>query len=370
MLVSADKERVGRCWPIVPGEVSRVVGRAPEAEGITLDDGRLSRKHVAIAVSSEGCVRIQDLQSSNGTQVNRVWLQEPLDSWSDVLIRIGDSVLHVGYVFPNEGLPNDGNDPALDHVARSHAAGTVPLGIMAEPGSGAKTLVRSIHRRSRREGGLVFLSLERWQAVTDVSGLGCPPGGTAVLMDAHRGDVNALNALCEDASRHDVRLLFQTPSEWGALKDVLDDERRIVLDRFTHRKAAAWGLTQHWLAEALGESVPPFRPSACVAWLSIPLNEGLHSLRERTVQLASVVRSVDWVRVEHFQEPWAEAESAEGRRNMERPSKETLVRLLEEHPSIQALADHLGRNRRQVYRWIDRHGLRSSSTQGDEVGEP
>jgi len=354
---------------MVPGAAACVVGRAPEVDGITLDDGRLSRQHVNIAVSSEGCIRIQDLQSSNGTQVNRVWLKEPLDSWSDVLVRLGDSVLHVGYVFPDEGLPNDGNDPALEQLARAHASGTAPLGIMAEPGSGARTLARSIHRRSRRTGGLLFLSLDRWQSVTDASDLGCPTGGTVVLMDGHRGDVGVLKTLCEDASRHDIRLLFQTQAEWKALKDVLDDERRIALEHFAHRKAAVWGLTQHWLAEELGESVPSFRPSACVAWLSIPLPEGLHSLRERTVRLASAVRDVDWVRVEHFQEPSSEVGSEEGHRNMERPSKAALVRLLREYPSIQAIADHLGRNRRQVYRWIDRYGLRSTSTPENEADE-
>jgi adenylate cyclase len=73
-----------RTYPFDSGEV--VIGRAPDCQ-IVLRDVGISRNHAKIVVGEDGTVRIVDLKSKNGTQVNNVPVVEaPLKDGDRVLL--------------------------------------------------------------------------------------------------------------------------------------------------------------------------------------------------------------------------------------------------------------------------------------------
>jgi adenylate cyclase len=73
-----------RTYPFDSGEV--VIGRAPDCQ-IVLRDVGISRNHAKLVVGEDGTVRIVDLKSKNGTQVNGVAVVEaPLKDGDRVLL--------------------------------------------------------------------------------------------------------------------------------------------------------------------------------------------------------------------------------------------------------------------------------------------
>ena len=73
-----------RTYPFDSGEV--VIGRAPDCQ-IVLRDVGISRNHAKLVVGDDGVVRIVDLKSKNGTQVNGVPVVEaPLKDGDRVLL--------------------------------------------------------------------------------------------------------------------------------------------------------------------------------------------------------------------------------------------------------------------------------------------
>jgi hypothetical protein len=73
---------------------SLVVGRDAACE-LSLLDPRVSRRHLALEVTSEGAVRFSDLGSSNGTYVNGRRVADGTLRCGDVVL-LGDSELVVG----------------------------------------------------------------------------------------------------------------------------------------------------------------------------------------------------------------------------------------------------------------------------------
>jgi hypothetical protein len=67
-----------------------VVGR--EAEGLTIDDPELSRRH-AVLRTTDGVVVIEDLGSRNGTLVNGVRIEAPTPVGNDDAIMVGQTTL-------------------------------------------------------------------------------------------------------------------------------------------------------------------------------------------------------------------------------------------------------------------------------------
>ena len=66
-LVVVNGLDAGRRFPLRPGTV--VVGRAPGCE-VVLPDTTLSRRHVALTLSADGEITVDDLESHNGTWVD------------------------------------------------------------------------------------------------------------------------------------------------------------------------------------------------------------------------------------------------------------------------------------------------------------
>ncbi len=86
--------------PLQPDEPGWVIGREPAERGLRINDAKLSRTHLRVALGADGSVELQDMNSTNGTQVNRAQVLGVLRVWGDAIVRIGDTVLHVGPTMP------------------------------------------------------------------------------------------------------------------------------------------------------------------------------------------------------------------------------------------------------------------------------
>jgi two-component system, cell cycle response regulator len=97
-LVAYAGAALGRVFPLSAGLV--IVGRAPDA-GVALMDGEVSRHHARIRVE-EGHVQVEDLKSTNGTQVNGELLRGPVDLRAGDRLAIGGHVLKLVFLDPLE----------------------------------------------------------------------------------------------------------------------------------------------------------------------------------------------------------------------------------------------------------------------------
>jgi pSer/pThr/pTyr-binding forkhead associated (FHA) protein len=83
-----------------------VVGRAPEPPGLAFpEDKLLSRNHFSICVTEEGCL-LRNLNSKNGTAVNRAGELVP-----QRLLRDGDLILAGNHIFAFLDQAQIGKDP-------------------------------------------------------------------------------------------------------------------------------------------------------------------------------------------------------------------------------------------------------------------
>jgi diguanylate cyclase (GGDEF)-like protein len=97
-LVAYAGAALGRVFPLIPGEV--IVGRAPKS-GVALLDGEVSRHHARILVE-EGRVRVEDLDSTNGTRLNGEPLRGPTELHAGDRLAIGAHILKLVFLDPLE----------------------------------------------------------------------------------------------------------------------------------------------------------------------------------------------------------------------------------------------------------------------------
>lgn len=88
-----------QCIPVgaayaLPADTHALAGRSPDMD-IFLDDTFVSAKHALFEVTSEGLL-VEDLRSTNGTQVNGALIEEP------TLVEVGDRVAVGDTVFQVE----------------------------------------------------------------------------------------------------------------------------------------------------------------------------------------------------------------------------------------------------------------------------
>ena len=113
-----------------------VLGRGESGVGTLGADPELSRRHAAISLSDGGAL-VEDLGSTNGTQVNGRQISEPTTAGPGDSIEVGSSVLRLH-------VPPTGADGVAVRVVSGPAAGTsIEVGVepvvfgRAEPGPGA-----------------------------------------------------------------------------------------------------------------------------------------------------------------------------------------------------------------------------------------
>ncbi len=155
----------GQSFTLDAARPSRVlVGQSHVCE-IRLSDPEVSRRHVALHVTGTG-LRLRDLNSTNGTWVDRVRALE-VDLQGDEILRMGATQFRV--VFRPRTGPGAASPPALDGFGRMAgaspemrrlyplcarlAASNVPVIIEGETGTGKEVLAEAIHEQGPRALG-------------------------------------------------------------------------------------------------------------------------------------------------------------------------------------------------------------------------
>jgi transcriptional regulator with GAF, ATPase, and Fis domain len=318
----------------------------------------------------------------------------------------------------NAAIPGESFAARLlrSEVARA-APDPSPVLLVGDTGTGKESIAREIHRLSDRSGELVALNcaalareLVEAQLFGHVRGAftGAADSQPGLFRAAHEGTLfldeigelpldlqpKLLRAIQEReiqpvGAAHpvkvDVRIVAATNRDLAADTDsgafrrdlyarIALWEIRVPPLRARRRDLLAWMalLHQAWRSRRAG---PPqalvLDPDAAEALLLAPWTENLRGV-ERLVHMIGTELNggaigledlPDWVlgRTASPSQPVAEKEGnggGEGRKHT--PSKEELTEVLAMYGgSIRATARHYGRDRRQVYRWIEAYGLKA-----------
>ena len=157
LLVFSGNEAVTRIFPLAGNYFE--IGRGTEAN--QLDDGRVSRRHTAVAFDG-GRFTATDLGSQNGTFVDGERVAPNVAVPLERVLRLGDSVLvpcsDVGPLQQRGVKTIDGfvRGPAsqalLEEVARAAQIGSV-LHVRGESGTGKEGIAAAFHRAGPRASG-------------------------------------------------------------------------------------------------------------------------------------------------------------------------------------------------------------------------
>jgi len=400
-------------FPVAAGPV--VVGRRGACE---VRHPTVSRAHLAITWSDRAAAYLaHDLGSHNGSALDGAPLgPEPRALADGSVLRLGD-VLAIWESSAALGVPGAEDADTCDAIpgravavqalraaiARA-AADPSPVLILGETGSGKERVARELHRRSGRTGALVAINCAALQPSLVESELfghgrgaftGAHEAQRGLFREAHGGSLfldeigelpaalqaKLLRAIQERCVQPigaagpvavDVRVLAATHRDpaWAIAAGVLREDlyarlslwelrvpplraRRVDLHDWLIRLYRAWRPTG---------ALPPLSGDAMEALLvqRWPLN--LRALERLVRELAT--RSPDRL-VERCDLPaWldpapaAPAEPPPAEPRPPPPSRDEFVAAFAElGGNVRALARRFGRERRQIYRWIEAHGV-------------
>ena len=387
--------------------IGRQVMDAPRM--LELHDPMVSRTHVTLAPAPHDAgVLVTDLQSSNGVFVDGKRVHEATVK-DGAVVRVGHTVLLV-----QQG-PRGRNPEALGMVGRSPALhelrelvlrvgpSRLPVMVLGPTGSGKELVAQALHKESGRSGQFVAINCAALPATLVESLLfghrkgAFTSAGTdheGAFQRAHKGTLfldeigdmpqevqpKVLRALESaeilplGASRPiqvDVRVVVATHVQLQHAvtaghfrEDLLARLQGIVLDTPPlHRRRDDILLLLRWFLPPSHRHVP-LAPDAAEALLihGWPRNvRELQKLAERLPVLHPDASAWDLSMLdEEMQAPLRDRGSPQQPRLELNgpPDRDALVELLQTHGgNVSALAAAVGRNRKQVYRWMDQHGL-------------
>ena len=159
-LMSADRALVSRRLPL---SSKLRFGRAAEADvDVALDDPRLSRRHAFITRVGV-IVEIRDQGSRNGTFVNGARVETAMLRPGDI-VRIGETLLEIG----DTPARAPTGDPTLVgraaaflaavELADRVASSEMPVLLLGETGTGKELLAHHVHERSGKKGSFVAVN--------------------------------------------------------------------------------------------------------------------------------------------------------------------------------------------------------------------
>lgn len=392
-----------------------VFGRKP-GEGVVVDDTTASRRHVEIDRQSRPAgFLLKDLGSRNGTWVDGAKVGErPVQLGHNALVRIGDvlAVFEQG-----DDLDLDGREVSrraipggslaarrLRSLVQRAAGDPSPVLLLGETGTGKEWAARELHRLSGRRGDLVPVNcaalapeLAESQLFGHMKGaftgahsnhdglFRAAHGGTLFLDEVAdlRPDLQAklLRAIQEREVRAvgatravpvDVRVVAATHPDLLA-KVESGDFRRDLYARLALWQLPVPSLAERradvldWLRRLHGEwlEARPDQPrDAFVIGVDVAerlLNaiwpENLRGLDRLVHQLATRPRGGP-IALGDVAELKTSTVNAPKEARRPAPDKAELQQALADLGSVRAVAKHYGRDRRQVYRWMDQFGLR------------
>jgi transcriptional regulator with GAF, ATPase, and Fis domain len=403
-----------------------VVGREPSREpALQLDDGEVSCEHVEMVREGEGWIAV-DRGSRNGTHVDGQRVERaPLRHGT--VLRIGRTLIVHSEATVRHGEPLRRESPNLRgaSVAMQRLRGEIallgpsssPALIRGETGSGKERAAREIHERSGRKGTFVAVNCAAIHAGVAESelfghvagaftgatqradGLFVAADGGTLLLD-EVGELppalqpKLLRALALGEIRPvgrteprsvDVRVLAATHHDLeaalaaGTFREDLYARLAgwtLTVPPLRARREDVLGLAQVFLEEA----EPGLRLSSGAAE-ALVLHSWPFNVREleQTIRTAAVrSKRAGMLSSEHL--PEAIAAPVRSRRpalpgsgrppDGRPPSDEELRRTLARFQgNVQQVAAHFDKDRRQIYRWIEQHGIDVEAYRRD-AGEP
>jgi transcriptional regulator with PAS, ATPase and Fis domain len=416
--VAASPGLAPEAFPVLALGRALQLGRDAE---LSLPDPMLSRVHCALVeVGRSERHLVRDLSSRNGTFVNGQRVSEHRLAPGD-LLRVGDSVL-VYTSQPSPDAPELpppllGESSAMREIAgvvRKLAAADLAVLIQGETGSGKELVARALHDLSRPAGpfvavnaGAVPSGLFESEVFGYVRGAftGAVSESKGLFASADEGTL-FLDEVSELSFELQVKLLrvieHRSVRPLGSTREISVDVRVIAATNLSLREAVDRGkfrgdlfarlgeasfvlpplrqrredimpLARHFLRECRGDDVKTgFTANFAEALLlySWPFNvRELRSLMRRLVALHGERALWDLgLLPEEMQEPvrGRGEGGTEVRNDLETisgstaPSEPELRKLLEEHSgNVKRIAQVLGKDRAQIYRWLQRYGLRS-----------
>jgi DNA-binding NtrC family response regulator len=402
VLASPDAELVGLCFPLL-SQLS--CGREEGGQvNLPIADRTLSRLHVTF-IRTESGAHVVDHASTNGTFVETHSVRE-LDIAPNTIIRIGETILFFGTLALDEE-PHAKASPLLgcslpmvtlrQRIAKM-AVEPDPVLILGPTGSGKELVARALHEQSGRSGSLVavncaavpetlaeglffghrkgtftgatqdtpgfFQSANHGTLFLDEVG-DLPPSLQAKLLRVlDKAEVTALGA--SDAREVDVRVVAATNVDLeermktGAFRDDLYARLQVLTlhtPSIGERREDILLLFHHFLSKQ------PRRFESTVDFLErllmCPWPYNVRDISAWVRKLAFLPDDVDTLSLEYA------PALREGDLGPEipvetktEPSRSRLIELLtEQKGQVAGVAKQLGRDRKQVYRWIEKHGL-------------
>jgi len=396
-----------------------VVGRKPGPEGLTVDDGTVSRRHVELRREPDGSFVVVELGSRNGSRLNGQRLvagtAQPL-AVGDVL-RTGD-VIWVMEATPSSppapGVSREavfGETPAMDRLRMEvgqAATDPSPVLLIGETGTGKEYVARELHRLSGRSGPFVAINCAALSPQLVESQLFGHRKGAFTGADAHHeglfraaeGGTLFLDEVGELPSSLQPKLLRVLQEREvlpvGATKPVAVDVRVVsatLRDLARQAEAGTFRLDLYARLSPWEVRIPSLRERRgdLVAWLrrlvSAWFDERGKALAPPELDADELERLMlhGWPdnlrgldRVVHRLCSGGGLELPRGRDGPERPSvsvstedagvtsrppkpsaEELAAVLAANDGSVRATAKHFRRDRRQIYRWLEQYELKS-----------
>ena len=426
VLMSPDAGRVGRVHRLAKGATE--LGRQTQSAATSFDDPRVSRVHACITWNeARNRFLLADHNSKNGTVLNGEERTRELLSPGDI-IRIGDTVLRFGHLEteiigwspPKRGLLRGGSlglrrlYDEIEKVADSELS----VLITGETGCGKELVAQEIHRQSGRPGPFRAINCAAIPADLMESELfghrrgafsGAVAEQTGVLRSAAKGSVfldevgelplglqaKLLRVLDERRVRPvgasqsqpiDVRFISATNrdlasmrregefrsdllarlDQWPIQVPPLRDRPEDIVSIFQHvmeqhGKGRAYEMSGDYI-----EALVLFEWPANVRELISLVRRGMVILKEggrlELDHLPRAMRPGHAAAHKELPEAIATQIPPEG----EVPTAKELQALLRHYAgNVSEIARHTGRDRKQVYRWLRRHGFRHHAYHAD-----
>ena len=420
VVASPDAEAVGRAVllddaPVTIGRAGHVEG------GLALTDAELSRRHAVLEKeAATGTWWLRDLESRNGCYVGGL-RQATAGLVDQDVIRVGASVLLFEKVeleadaalMPVEEPPlfgrSLGMQRARGEVARV-AGRDMPVLVLGESGSGKELVARALHARSGRKGNLIAVNcgalppdLVESELFGHVAGAftGASKASEGLFVAAQGGTI-FLDEIGEMPLAVQPKLLRVLAT--GEVRPVGGSDARAVDARVvaaTNRDLRAEVDAEHFRGDLFARltgwtiALPPLRarkedvlplaarfleregastrlePDAAEALLLHRWPFNVRELEQVCSAIAVRAAGADEILLDHLtgelrapvevRRPVAAASAPPISLSVRpdgTPSADELSRVLRHHGcNIARVAEFFGRDRRQIYRWIDRYEL-------------
>ncbi len=415
------EQRQGGHVELAPGGTLTIGRAGSATGPLALMDSQVSRNHARVDIDEHGAARLEDLSSRNGTFVNGARCLGAQTLVTGDIVRVGSTLLMFETLrFATdqpllfERPPLRGPSFAMDQVrgrVGQVAKSELPVLIIGPTGVGKELVAQEIHRRSQREGTLMAINcgalpeaLAESELFGHVAGAftgaqGKKPG---IFMAADGGTLfldeigelppplqpKLLRALADgeirpvgDTRTRKVNVRVVAATHRDLSRDVA--EGRFRQDLFS--RLAGWSVHVPALRERPDDVLPLFKhftgKNPRTLSLTVDCAEALllyawpgnvRELKHVAMSTAMQAGSSATIRLEHLPATISEALSDRASADDSDPSSVALAGIprdvapSEEHlkavlahyeGNIANVAAFFGKNRRQIYRWTERHGI-------------